>query len=71
MITVTLKRMRLLVYSADSDFLGGGTNGKGHRIGYTYQLAKNLQGVLTYFRDEKGNDEHNYNRLQADLIFKF
>jgi len=55
----------------DSDFIGGGTNGKGHRFGYTYQLAKNLQGALTYFLDEKGNDNHGYDRLQADLIFKF
>jgi hypothetical protein len=56
---------------SDSDFIDGGTNGKGHRFGGTYQLAKNLQGALTYFLDEKGDDSHNYNRLQADLIFKF
>ena len=55
----------------DSDFIGGGTNGKGHRFGFTYQLAKNLQGALTYFLDDKGNDSHDYNRLQADLVFKF
>ena len=56
---------------SDSDFVGGGTNGKGHRFGYTYQLAKNLQGALTYFLDDKSNDSHGYNRLQADLVFKF
>ncbi len=56
---------------SDSDFIGGGTNGKGHRLGYTYQLAKNLQGALTYFLDKKGNDNHGYDRLQADLVFKF
>lgn len=56
---------------SDSDFIGGGTNGKGHRFGYTYQLAKNLQGVLTYFLNDKGDDGHDYNRLQADLVFKF
>jgi hypothetical protein len=55
----------------DSDFVGGGTNGKGHCFGYTYQLAKNLQGALTYFLDDKGDDDHNYDRLQADLNFKF
>jgi hypothetical protein len=54
-----------------SDFVGGGTNGKGHLIGYTYQLAKNLQGALSYFIDEKGDDEHSYDRFQADLVFKF
>ncbi len=55
----------------DSDFIGGGTNGKGHRFGLGYQLTKNVQGALTYFLDKKGDDEHDYNRLQADLIFKF
>jgi hypothetical protein len=55
----------------DSDFIGGGTNGKGHRFGLTYQLAKNVQGAATYFLDEKGNDKHNYDRLQADLVFRF
>jgi len=55
----------------DSDFIGGGTNGKGHRMGCAYQLAKNLQAALTYFFNDKSNDEHNYNRLQADMVFKF
>jgi hypothetical protein len=55
----------------DSDFIGGGTNGKGHRFGATYQLTKNVQAGLTYFMDKKGNDETDYNRLQADLMFKF
>jgi len=56
---------------SDSDFIGGGTNGKGHRIGATYQLAKNVQTGVSYFMDEKGDDEHDYDRLQADMIFKF
>ena len=55
----------------DSDFIGGGTNGKGHRFGLGYQITKNVQGALTYFLDEKSADEHDYSRLQADLIFKF
>jgi hypothetical protein len=54
-----------------SDFVGGGTNGKGHLIGFTYQLAKNTQGALTYFLDDKGNDNHRYDRLQVDLVLKF
>jgi hypothetical protein len=56
---------------SDSDFINGGTNGKGHRFGYTYQLSKNVQGALTYFLNERGNAETDYDRLQADLIFKF
>jgi hypothetical protein len=56
----------------DSDFVGGGTDGKGHRFNFAYQLAKNFEAGLTYFLDEKKNeDKDKYNRLQADLVFKF
>jgi hypothetical protein len=56
----------------DSDFVGGGTDGKGHRFNLAYQLAKNFEAGLTYFLDEKKNeDKDKYRRLQADLIFKF
>jgi hypothetical protein len=56
----------------DSDFVGGGTNAKGHWFNFTYQLAKNFQAGLTYFLDEKKNStEDKYRRLQADLVFKF
>ena len=68
---------------SDSDFIDGGTGGKGWVLGYKYQLAKNLQAGLTYFindRDRRagGNDEwsggtgaQTFERIQADLIFKF
>ncbi|MBN2211706.1 MAG: putative porin [Sedimentisphaerales bacterium] len=56
---------------SDSDFIGGGTDGKGHRFGCAYQLAKNFQGALTFFLNEKSSDSHDYHRLQADMIFKF
>jgi hypothetical protein len=56
----------------DSDFVGGGTNGKGHWFGFTYQLAKNLQSALTYYLDERKNSyDDKYRRLQADLLLKF
>lgn len=55
----------------DSDFIGGGTDGKGHRFGGTYQLAKNVQVGATYFMDERGSNNANYDRFQADLMFKF
>lgn len=58
----------------DSDFINGGTNGKGHTLGYKYQLAKNIQAGLTLFlNDRKRTDDRNekFERLQADLIFKF
>lgn len=57
----------------DSDFIGGGTDGKGHVFGFKYQLAKNIQAALHYFLNEKtGNSPtDDYKMLQADLIFKF
>ncbi len=59
----------------DSDFVGGGTNGKGHRFGLTYQLAKNTQAGITYFLDKKANSsgkiDDSYNRLQVDVMVKF
>jgi len=58
----------------DSDFIGGGTDGKGHQFGFTYQLAKNLQACATYFHNEKdatSGRSLDYRRLQLDLKLKF
>jgi hypothetical protein len=59
----------------DSDFCGGGTDGKGHRFSLAYQLAKNTQAGVTYFMDKKansaGNMDDDYDRLQVDVIVKF
>jgi hypothetical protein len=56
----------------DSDLIGGGTGGKGHKFNFAYQLAKNFEAGLTYHLDEKKNtDNDKYHRLQADLVFKF
>lgn len=60
---------------SDSDFIGGGTNGKGHRFGLAYQLAKNVQGGVSYFMNQKYNTttkkDDDYNRLQVDVMVKF
>ena len=65
---------------SDSDFIDGGTGGKGWAIGGKYQLAKNIQAGLTCFLNERdrrntggsgGSGSQNFERLQADLIFKF
>jgi hypothetical protein len=65
---------------SDSDFIDGGTGGRGYVLGFKYQLAKNIQAGLTYFINERdrrtsdasgGSGSQNFNRLQADLIFKF
>jgi hypothetical protein len=59
----------------DSDFVGGGTAGKGHRFTFTYQLTKNVAPAVTYYMVEywgragKVNDD--YGRLQADIVVKF
>ena len=58
----------------DSDFIDGGTDGVGHKLNYKYQLAKNVQGGLTLFLNDRkrpGERNEKFERLQADLIFKF
>ncbi len=57
----------------DSDFIGGGTDGKGHVLGFKYQLAKNVQFGLNYFMNEKNasSTKDDYRLLQADIVFKF
>ena len=57
----------------DSDFIGGGTNGKGHVFGCKYQVAKNIQAGFKYFINTKNanSTKDDFNMLQADLIFKF
>lgn len=60
----------------DSDFVDGGTSGKGHKFSYKYQLAKNTQIGATYFCAEAGlgaDDQKDdpYRRLQMDFMVKF
>jgi hypothetical protein len=56
----------------NSDFGGGGTNAKGHRLNANIQLAKNLQAGICYFINQKNlDDETDYNRLQLDVGYKF
>ena len=55
-----------------SDFVGGGTDGKGHKFSFTYQLARNFQVGLNYYLCQRKNtDKDDYRRMQADLLFKF
>ncbi len=58
---------------SDSDFLGGGTDGKGHKVALGYQINKILKAGLTYFMSEIGldGDSTDYDRLQLDLAAKF
>jgi hypothetical protein len=57
----------------DSDFVGGGTSGRGHRFGFSYVLTKNVVPGLNYYLAsyEGRNNNADYNRLQADVMVKF
>ena len=58
----------------DSDFIGGGTDGKGHifKVGYPLTDKISLKGTL--FLNERGGNlgtEEDYDRLQLDVSFKY
>lgn len=58
----------------DSDFIGGGSGGKGHKFSGSYAIAKNATIGLTYFMTERivaGSDNDDYDRLQFDVKVKF
>jgi hypothetical protein len=58
----------------DSDWGGGGTDGKGHVVEFNYGLRDRLVFGFRYFLNERGEDagnEHDYNRLQADVQFNY
>ncbi len=58
----------------DSDFVGGGTDGKGHilKIGYPLTDKISLRGTL-FLNERDGNlgTEEDYDRLQLDVSFKY
>jgi hypothetical protein len=56
----------------NSDITGGGTDLKGHQLGFGYQVAPQAQFALTYFLSKVGVENGvDYGRLQADMNFKF
>ena len=57
----------------DSDFLGGGTDGKGVELGGTAQIGFNITIGVSYFINQKGldNTSIDYKRMQVDLKLKF
>lgn len=59
---------------ADSDFIGGGTDGKGHIIRGSYSLTKAIALGGTLFVNERGGnagESEDYNRLMLDIAFKY
>jgi len=55
----------------DSDFGGGGTNTLGHLIKASYALKENTSLSLSYFINEKGDPETDYDRLQLDFKLRY
>jgi len=60
----------------DSDFMGGGTDGKGHKISAAYALLDKWTLGFTYFDGEKCFDDikcdsRDYDRLMIDTKFKY
>ncbi len=55
-----------------SDFMGGGSDVKGHELGLSYQLSEKVQMTGTYFLGEVGvNDGIDYNGFLLDTKWKF
>jgi hypothetical protein len=60
----------------DSDFMGGGTDGKGHKISAAYALLDKWTLGFTYFDGDKCMDsvkcdKRDYDRLMIDTKFKY
>jgi len=60
----------------DSDFMGGGTDGEGHKISAAYALMDKWTLGFTYFDGDKCFDDvkcdsRDYQRLQVDTKFKY
>ncbi len=57
---------------SDSDFRGGGTDGKGHELNFGYQLAKGWKLSASYFRNKKELEKkYDFDRVMVDLKFNF
>ena len=59
---------------ADSDFAGGGTDGKGHVFKGKYAVNKKWTIGMTYFLTETGEaygNKHDYDRIMIDTQFKY
>jgi hypothetical protein len=58
----------------DSDWSGGGTDGRGHVVDLTYGFRTRWALGFKYFINERGmaaGNERDYNRLQADVVFTY
>ena len=56
----------------DSDFAGGGTNGRGHKFNLGYKINKYAKLASAYYLNKTASSGgNNYHRFQLDAIFKF
>ena len=59
----------------DSDFIGGGTDGKGHEVKFKWGLAEGATLGLAYFMNTKniqeGATDTDFNLAQLDFVVKF
>jgi len=73
-----LERDAALGAFTDSDFIGGGTNGRGHRFGFRYAIVKNVVAGAGYYLNKRDNDStlgdgkpnDTYRRMQVDVEVK-
>lgn len=64
----------VLAMFTDSDFIDGGTDGKGHILKLGYLLTSNVSLGGTLFINERGGnlgEEEDFNRVQLDVQFKY
>jgi len=56
---------------SDAAFANGVTDSKGSEFGFDYMLAKNVMWRLTYYLNERGEEDDDVRKLQADIRIKF
>ena len=64
---------------SDSDFAGGGTDGKGHRLSGAYALNKQWKVGFTWFLNNEAGEKNlaeeggalDYDRIMLDTVFKY
>jgi hypothetical protein len=71
-----LEKDAILGLISDSDFAGGGTDGKGHRLSGAYGLNKSWKVGFTWFIDNEAGEGNletpvSYDRIQIDTAFKY
>ena len=66
-----LERDAVLGAFTDSDFRGGGSDGKGHEASVGFALTRHTAFGATYFFNERGVDDgKSFHRAQVDVAFK-